>query len=190
MNILNTFKTIFTAFSILIASGIGCTAPPPENKPSKPSNIIVILDTSDRVSKIKSPGQAKIDIEIAKGIVDLFEQRVRKDLYIRSHHRIAFVVPEQPDTTPIPQEIIGKLMINPTDENRLRGAPKFREMRKELLQTIDELYQYVEKRGMYTGADIWDWFRGSGEAYLKKDMQNYVICLTDGYLDFNRSIFN
>lgn len=185
MSKLNVTNTILIVFSILI---IGCTAPPSDGNPGKPSNIIVILDTSDRVSKTKNANQAKTDIEIAKGIVDLFERRVRKDLYIRSHHRIAFVVPEQPDTTPIPQEIIEKMMISPTDEDRLRGAPKFREVRKELLHTIDELYQFVEKRAVFTGADIWDWFRGSGEAYLKMDMQNYVICLTDGYLDFDRSI--
>ncbi len=179
---------VFIVFSILITSGTSCTAPPPENNQRKPSNIIVILDTSDRVSKAKSLNQARTDIEIANGIVDLFEQRVRQDLYIRSHHRIAFVVPEQPDTAPIPQEIAEKLMISPTDEDRLRGAPRFREMRKELLRTIDQLYQFIEKRGTFTGADIWDWFRGSGEAYLKMDMQNYIICLTDGYLDFNRSI--
>ena len=188
MRELNVIDTAFIAISILIASGIGCTAPPPESSSRKPSNIIVILDTSDRVSKTKNPSQAKTDIEIAKGIVDLFEKLVREDLYIRSHHRIAFVVPGQPDTTPIPQNIIEKLMISPTDKDRLRGAPKFREARKELLQTIDELYQFIEKRGKFTGADIWDWFRGSGEAYLKMDMQNYVICLTDGYLDFDRSI--
>ena len=190
MSKLNLTDTAFIAFSILIANGIGCdcNAPPPESNAGKPSNIIVILDTSDRVSKAKSFNQAKTDVEIAKGIVFLFEQLVRKELYIRSHHRIAFVIPEQPDVAPIPQEIIEKLMISPTDEDRLRGAPKFRELRKELLQTIDKLYQFVEKRELFTGADIWDWFRGSGEAYLKKDMQNYIICLTDGYLDFNRSI--
>lgn len=191
----NITKAVFITLSALIVGGMGCTAggtgcaaPTPESTSRKPSNIIVILDTSDRVSKTKSLGQAETDIEIAKGIVDLFEQLVREDLYIRSHHRIAFVVPEQPDTTPVPQDIIEKLMISPTDEDRLRGAPKFRENRKELLQTIDELYRFIEKRGKFTGADIWDWFRGSGEAYLKMDMQNYVICLTDGYLDFDRKI--
>lgn len=190
MNKLNITNTACITFSILIANWIGCTcnSPPPECNARKPSNIIVILDTSDRVSNARSPKQVKTDVEIAKGIVVLFEQLVRKDLYIRSHHRIAFVIPEQPDVAPIPQAIIEKLMISPTDEDRLRGAPRFKEMRTDLLQTIDKLYQFVEQRGMFTGADIWDWFRGSGEAYLKKDMQNYIICLTDGYLDFNRSI--
>ena len=94
--------------------------PPP---PSKPINIVVILDTSDRVSKEKNPDQLEKDIVIAKGIVKLFADRLldelkyqERDTWLR--HFLAFVVPEQPYTTPIPQGIIGKLKIWPTDKGQ------------------------------------------------------------------------
>lgn len=189
MEKMKALGTVFAVFFVSIMAGCsGCTDPPPEIQPSNPVNIIVILDTSDRISKVKKPGQVQKDINIAKGIVDIFEKLVRQELYIHSHHRLAFVVPKQPNTTPIPQDIIKKLIIWPTDEDRRRGAPRFRTMKTELLQTIDKLYQFVEKRQEFTGADIWDWFRASGVAYLKANMQNYIICLSDGYLDFNRNI--
>ena len=61
-------------------------------------------------------------------------------------------------------------------------------MKEGLLAAIDELYQLLEKQKKFTGSDIWKWFRASGNAYLKKDMQNYIICISDGYLDFDKSI--
>ena len=184
--------TIAVFFVLIVGKGSdGQESNPP---PSKPINIVVILDTSDRVSKEKNPDQLEKDIVIAKGIVKLFADRLldelkyqERDTWLR--HFLAFVVPEQPYTTPIPQGIIGKLKIWPTDKDReIASARRVREMRDELLETISELYQLVEKQRKFTGSDIWKWMRASGEAYLKKDMQNYIICLSDGYLDFNKSI--
>ena len=184
--------TIAVFFVLIVGKGSdGQESKPP---PSKPINIVVILDTSDRVSKEKNPDQLEKDIVIAKGIVKLFADRLldelkyqERDTWLR--HFLAFVVPEQPYTTPIPQGIIGKLKIWPTDKDReIASARRVREMRDELLETISELYQLVEKQRKFTGSDIWKWMRASGEAYLKKDMQNYIICLSDGYLDFNKGI--
>ncbi len=65
---------------------------------------------------------------------------------------------------------------------------KFEEKKENLLKAIDELYQSVETENTFTGSDIWKWFRASEALYLKKDMQNYIICISDGYLDFNSDI--
>lgn len=40
----------------------------------------------------------------------------------------------------------------------------------------------------FTGSDIWDWFRKSAEARLQKGALNYIICISDGYLDFDADI--
>ncbi len=193
MEKIKVFGTIIGVFLILIV-GKGLDGQESKLPPPKPINIVVILDTSDRVSKERNPDQLEKDIVIAKGIVKLFAdclldelKHQERDTWLR--HFLAFVVPEQPYTTPIPQSIIGKLKIWPTDKDReIASARRVREMRDELLETISELYQLVEKQRKFTGSDIWKWIRASGEAYLKKDMQNYIICLSDGYLDFNKGI--
>ena len=187
------FRTAIAIFFILIV-GKGSDGKESDPPPSKLVNIVVILDTSDRVSKEKNPNQLKKDIVIAKGIVKLFADRLldelkhqERDTWLR--HYLAFVVPEQPEITPIPQGIIGKLKIWPTNKDRDHAsARRVKEMRDELLQAIDELYQLVEKQKKFTGSDIWRWFRASGSEYLKPNAQNYIICLSDGYLDFNKSI--
>ena len=186
------FGAAIAAFLILII-GKGSKGQESKPLPSKPINIVVILDTSDRVSNEKNPDQLERDIAIVKGIVNLFVDRVleevrtqEKDTWLR--HSLAFVVPEQPETTPIPQRIIGKSKIWFTNKDRERGAPRVKEIREGLLGTIDKLYQSVENQTEFTGSDIWKWFRASGLEYLKPHTQNYIICISDGYLDFDRSI--
>ena len=169
--------TVSAVFFLLMVGYIGCTDPPSKSPPPQPMNIIVILDTSDRVSADKNPGQAETDIAIAEGIIDFFEEKlVRPELYIGYPHRLAFVVPEQTGTAPIPLNIT---------KDTGGGAPQFKKKKRELLKKIRDLYPSVEQ---HTGSDIWDWFRGSAEAYLQQKALNYIICVSDGYLDFDADI--
>ena len=180
------FGVTIAVFLILIVGeeSDGQESKPP---PSKPINIVVIIDTSDRVSKERNPNQAAKDVEIAKSIVHFYYERARRKMF-STKNRLAFVVPEQPNTPQISSEIIRNLKIWPTREDQRIGASKFEEKKENLLKAIDELYQSVKTENTFTGSDIWKWFRASEALYLKKDMQNYIICLSDGYLDFNRSI--
>lgn len=187
------FATLLAVFLVVLS--VGCTDDKSDAKslPSKPLptkvvNIIVILDTSDRVSEAENPHQVEKDIVIGNAIVNLFEDFARQQLYVGSRHRLAFVVPEQPGVTPIPQKIIENLKIWPQDRDRNAGAPRFREMKTKLLAAINELYESVNKQEKFTGSDIWKWFRDSAEAYLKPNTLNYIICFSDGYLDFNADI--
>ncbi len=200
--------TLFTVLLLgLIAGCSGCRSEKSDaknfsSKPAhpKPVNIIVIIDTSDRISKEKQPGQAEKDIEITKEIVKIFEEKfVRPNFYI-SKDTLAFVVPDQPGAPPIPQSTVNdlKIWLSPTDQARLGGAPKVQEMKRALLraqkmkrtllQAIDQLYEFINKQNQFPGSDIWSWFKHSAEVYLKRDTLNYIICLSDGYLDFNNDI--
>ena len=177
---MDKMRGLATAFAIFFLWIGGCTDPLPKPPPPKPVNIIVILDTSDRVSKEKNPDQTEKDIQIASGIISIFEEEfVRPELYIGYPHRLAFVVPKQSDTDPIPLNITKDIG---------GGAPQFKKMKKELIDGIKGLYQDVNGQVKFTGSDIWDWFRKSAEARLQKDALNYIICISDGYLDFDADI--
>ncbi len=175
---------------------VGCTSDKSDAKnlssqplPTKSANIIVIVDTSDRISKARNPHQIGKDIKITESIVNIFEEKfVRPSLYIGSKDTIAFVVPEQPGVPAISQKTLANLKIWRTRKQRAGGAPEFKKMKTNLLGAIGELYQYVNKQDQFTGSDIWSWFRDSAEVYLKPEAHNYIICLSDGYLDFNHNI--
>ena len=179
---------VLSVFLLLMAGCHGCMEPPPEEPPPTPTNIIVILDISDRVSKAKHPNQAQKDIQIAKAVRAVFGQRVKQSGYTQTFDRLTFAVPKQPNTESIPATLIDGLKIWSTDESRDRGSPGYTAKRAELIQAVDELYQFVETRNEFTGSDIWDWFRSSAKGYLEQGMDNYIICVTDGYLDFDANI--
>ena len=156
--------------------------------PSKTMNIVVLLDTSDRISKEKHPDQTQKDIEIVRGIVTQFEKLVLDHLaessVIKYPHRLAFVVPDQPKVPQVPLKIMEKLTIE--DSGKQNSYPEFQKQRDALFLAIDELYKFVEGQKQ-TGSDIWDWFRARADYYLQGD-QNYIICLSDGYLNFDPDI--
>ena len=92
------FRVISAIFFVLI---MGKESEGQESKsPSaKPVNIVVILDTSDRVSKEKNPDQADTDVEIAKNLVQSYYEGARRKMF-STQNRLAFVVPDQPKITP------------------------------------------------------------------------------------------
>ena len=150
-----------------------------------PINVVVIIDTSDRVSKEKHPDQRKKDINILKEIINQFYEQVQP--YIERGgtippHRLTFAIPEQPKVSDPPNQIVNKLTIEaPKDRN---GNSKFQERKEALINAISELYDHVQKHHQ-TGSDIWDWFRSQAEPSFSKGHQNLVICLSDGYLNFD-----
>lgn len=174
---------LFPLFLFLWIGGyVVCTAAPEKTDPPQPINIVVILDNSDRISSGENPGQVEKDRQIVKDIVSTFENEfVIPEFYIDYQHQLVFAVPEQSGMDPIPLTIL-------KDEGG--GEPKFSKTKKKLLQEIDSLYNSIIKANeeVFTGSDIWNWFRKSAKAYLQQDAVNYIICISDGYLDFNNGI--
>ena len=154
-----------------------------------PVNIVVIIDTSDRVSKERHPDQRERDINILKEIVDQFyklvEPTIMKGGTIKTPHSLTFAVPDQLKTSDPPDKIINKLTIEAPKKRS--ENPKFQKKKQELIDAISELYDYVQQHPQ-TGSDIWDWFRSQAEPSFSKDHQNLIICLSDGYLNFDIDI--
>jgi hypothetical protein len=82
----------FLVALLIVLLLFGCKLPKPEVKTSKPrakSNYIILLDLSDRL--IVQDNQPERDKQIIKDLYSLFEQRVKKDLYIKSRDEIKVV---------------------------------------------------------------------------------------------------
>lgn len=154
-----------------------------------PLNIIVIIDTSDRVSKEKHPDQRQRDIEILKEIVDRFyklvEPTIMKGGTIKTPHSLTFVVPSQLKTQNPSNEIINKLTIEAPKKRS--ENPGFQKRKEELIDAISQLYDHVQQNPQ-TGSDIWDWFRSQAKPSFSRNHQNLIICLSDGYLNFDIDI--
>ena len=160
-----------------------------------PVNIVIILDTSDRVSDEKHPGQIGRDKAIIEEIVTEFEKVTKRRILaaekLQYNDRLTIVIPTQPGVPPVPRQIMARLKI--ADEDRdshrsLAGINADVETRKNgLLDALDTLYEFVRQH-KHTGSDIWEWFKYEAESYFSESHQNIVICISDGYLNFDNKI--
>ena len=184
-------KTIAIVFylTFLMFSNIGASAE------AKPVNIIIILDTSDRISDEKHPGQIERDKEIIEEIVTEFEKVTKQHILasekLEYQDRLTIAIPNQPGVPPVPRQIMKDLTI--ADKNRdshrsLAGINADVENRKQVfLNTLNTLYEFVRQH-RHTGSDIWEWFKYEAESYFSESHQNIIICISDGYLIFDNII--
>ena len=166
-----------------------------ESLPPEVLNIIVILDTSNRVSRELHPDQIERDIAIVAEIVTQFEKVVKAN--INKSNELAYqdsleiVVPNQP-TVLSPWKIVNTLKIeDPGELDNLEGPTGILEdlkrQKKTLSDGMSKLYEFVEQHPQ-TGSDIWEWFEYDAKDYIDEDKRNLIICLSDGYLNFNQNI--
>ena len=184
-------KTIAIVFylTFLMFLNIGASAE------ARPVNIVIILDTSDRISDEQHPGQIERDKEIIEEIVTEFAKVTKRHILasekLEYQDRLTIAIPNQPGVPPVPRQIMKDLAI--ADKNRdshrtLAGINADVENRKQVfLNTLDTLYEFVRQH-RHTGSDIWEWFKYEAESYFSESHQNIIICISDGYLIFDNII--
>lgn len=180
--------TVVTVLSILI---VGCGGSKKENEKVYPANIIVLLDLSDRVSVEKYKELAREQVNDDKDnwqtIIRVFDDIVRKESYSNSKSKLRFFVPDQQG---FPIDSGRKKRLRAFGESPIGNFSKFDDLEIGITNTIDRLYAEVltTPDDNFTGADIWGWFKDEAGRYLKPEFRNYIICLSDGYLDFDEDI--
>ena len=161
------------------------------NKKVPPANIIVLLDLSDRVSNEKyedsAKEQVKDDQKNYKAIIEVFRDIVRKEPYSRSQSKLRFFVPDQQG---FPIDSVRKEKLRGFGVSPIKNTENFKNLKNEITATIDGLYIDVPTmpQEKFTGADIWTWFKDEANRYVDPESRNYIICFSDGYLDFNEEI--
>src|SRR6478736_6375844 len=90
-------KFILFLIALLIALLLfSCKLPKPELKKNKArvkNNYIILLDLSDRL--IVQDNQPERDKQIVKNLYTLFEEKVKRELYIKSRDEIKVVIAPQ-----------------------------------------------------------------------------------------------
>ena len=162
-----------------------------ENEKVYPANIIVLLDLSDRVSVEKYEERAKEQVRDDKDnceiIIGVFDDIVRKESYSNSKSRLRFFIPDQQG---FQIDSKYKKALRAFGKRPIESIADFDTLKLDVIKTIDQLYGEVltAPQANFTGADIWSWFKYEAERRLDPKSRNYIICLSDGYLDFNEKI--
>lgn len=179
MNLRNILPIVF------IVLVMACHPPAPKERTlSAKHNYIILLDLSDRI--IVQPDQAARDKEIVKSIYQLFENKVKKELYIKSRDEIKVVIAPQKGSGLQTDVFEEKLYVNMENIQNVYRRPKEEERRIAFNETIDDLYKKAEFSDVpeeYYGADIWKYFYEDLKVDYANDTltQNFLFILTDGY---------
>ena len=147
-------------------------------------NYIILLDLSDRL--IVQPDQPERDKEIIKAIYTMFEQKVKKDLYIKSRDEIKVVIAPQRGSGLRTDTYEDQLYVNMGNIKNVFRRPKEEERRTNFNNALDELYKkavFSKNPKQYYGADIWKYFYEDLKTDYASDTlaQNFLFILTDGY---------
>ena len=169
----------------ILTAVVACHPPAPKEKTlAVKHNYIILLDLSDRI--IVQPDQPARDKEIIKSIYQLFEKKVKKELYIKSRDEIKVVIAPQKGSglqTDIYEE---KLYVNMDNIQKIFRRSKEAERRDAFFSALDELYKKAEFSDVpeeYYGADIWKYFYEDLKDDYSRDTltKNFLFILTDGY---------
>ena len=187
MKLIKLEKVISYSVIIALIFQMGCNMPNPKNKVRKMSvkhNYIVLLDLSDRL--IVQEGQPERDKEIIKELYSLYEDRVKKNMYIKSRDEIKVVIAPQKGSQLKTEEFEDELYVNMDNIKNVYRKPKEQSRRNAFCGNIDTLYEkavFSKNPESYHGADIWKYFYEDLRVDYASDTlsENYLFILTDGY---------
>ncbi|MBN1415342.1 MAG: hypothetical protein JW973_09595, partial [Bacteroidales bacterium] len=133
--------------------------PPDSRIINRKHNIILLLDLSDRI--IVQEDQPARDKEIIRYLYNVFEDKVRKDLYIKSRDEIKVVIAPQLGSG-LPYDIFEeRLFVNMESINNFQRRKEEEIRRNDFYANLDTLYRKAEFSSVpteYYGADIWKYF--------------------------------
>jgi hypothetical protein len=168
---------------LLLAS---CMPPKEEKEISIPvkHNCIILLDLSDRL--IVQDNQPERDKELIRYLYTLFEERVRKQLYLRSRDEIKVVIAPQRGADLRSELFEDSLYINMDNIPGVLRRKKEEERRSIFFDNLDRLYDqavFSKNPKDFYGADIWKYFYEDLKVdYIKDTLtKNFLFLFTDGY---------
>ncbi|GHN02181.1 hypothetical protein WSM22_36700 [Cytophagales bacterium WSM2-2] len=148
------------------------------------NNYIILLDLSDRL--IVQNDQPERDKQIIKNLYSLFEEKVKKELYIKSRDEIRVVMAPQRGVDLNQNVFEDRLYVNISNLNMVERKGREEERRKDFFANLDTLYRravFSQRPIDYNGADIWKYFYEDLKTDYSRDSltNNYLFILTDGY---------
>lgn len=165
----------------------GCKLPTPPEKKKEASlkhNYIILLDLSDRL--IIQDNQPERDKEIIKTLYSMFEQKVKKELYIKSRDEIKVVMAPQRGSGLKRDMFEDRLYVNMENVENVYKRSKEEERRVNFFANLDTLYSkavFSKSPDDYYGADIWKYFYEDlkNDYVDEENTENYLFIITDGY---------
>ena len=173
--------------AVLALGVVSCNLPAPDKKEKvvrTKHNYIILLDLSDRL--IVQENQPERDKQIIRNLYTAFEEKVKKDLYIKSRDEFKVVIAPQLGADLRRDVFEDRLYVNMDNIKNVYRKVKEEERRENFLANLDTLYRnavFSQVPEEYHGADIWKYFYEDLRVDYSNDpdTENFLFILTDGY---------
>jgi hypothetical protein len=147
-------------------------------------NYIILLDLSDRL--IVQDDQPERDKELIKHLYSIFEERVKKQLYLRSRDEIKVVIAHQRGADLKTEVYEDSLYVSMDNIPPVLRRKTQEERRNVFHNNLDKLYEqavFSKNPKDFYGADIWRYFYEDLKVDYVRDTltQNFLFLITDGY---------
>jgi hypothetical protein len=180
-------KILATVLIAALLFSTSCNLPRPDKKKTAmriKHNYIVLLDLSDRL--IVQPNQPQRDKQIIKSLYNVFENKVKRDLYIKSRDEFKVVIAPQLGTGLRRDDFEDRLYVNMNNISNVYRKLNEEERRAAFEANLDTLYRnavFSSDPEKYHGADIWKYFHEDLKVDYSRDTltENYLVIVTDGY---------
>lgn len=176
-------NSIFTSIIILVLS-FNSYSVEGETSKRNPINYTIILDLSDR---ILNANQLSYDIDQIKVMFSKFKQKAKQNLIITSKDRfIVKIIPQK--NSPLNVDYYENALQLRLDQINIKNKNnRLNQLESQLpiiLHQLEEEALYGNKSTDYEGVDLWAFLNDNKENLTELNYDNYVIIMTDGYLDF------
>lgn len=164
---------------ILLLLLTGCEKPKAKKPSSKPLNLTMVLDLSNRIHADKAPSQATADLAFIEEITKDFESLVAVKGYVGSTDRLSIALcyaDSIGDKNKVLRLDVSALPLK--DRRRI-----FNQNLNQFLHQIQERYAQITTQTHEGGSNLYAFFKDDYRELA--DHQNRVILITDGYLDFS-----
>ncbi len=176
----------YVPVTIVMLLLVSCMPPQEKKEASTPvkHNYIILLDLSDRL--IVQDNQPERDKELIRYLYTLFEERVRKHLYLRSRDEIKVVIAHQRGADLKSEIYEDSLYIDIENVPAVLRRKQEKERRSIFYNNLDKLYDqavFSNNPKDFYGADIWKYFYEDLKVDYVNDTltKNFLFLFTDGY---------
>lgn len=153
--------------------------------PTKPLNITIFIDLSNRIVRPSAPSQQEKDLSIVRYLVDYFVNQTKVVGWSNCKHSMQVLFYPTPNLSNM-QELSENLTM---DMSKLTTGREKHEkldndnMQNVFQQSLEEIYQQTLADRNYLGCDIWGYFSDNKvDAVVRDGYRNILFILTDGYI--------
>jgi len=157
---------------------------------SKPLNITIFLDLSDRIMRTGGPGdniqQVEKDSTIIMSIQQKFYDRQYKNGKLHfTKDKIRVICYPAPQLSTVDKTIRDlEVDLNSKGQNAIKDIKgKLNTMQSNWSKSVSSIYRQTLRTQQWVGSDIWKFFNGPANVQcVDNNYRNILIILTDGYI--------